>query len=133
MLLVARVRPSIGAVAAGWNCLLFAFARCGSVRRVDASRDDHARSSCFKILYEVGLLREVVSYRFSSPVTRSAAPRQPYPGETGTFGFFDRSAMPNLDLILTLTAGLAVALVFGFLAVRFKLPSIIGYLLAGLL
>ena len=41
--------------------------------------------------------------------------------------------MHNLDLILTLTAGLAVALVFGFLAVRFKLPSIVGYLLAGLL
>jgi monovalent cation:H+ antiporter-2, CPA2 family len=41
--------------------------------------------------------------------------------------------MPNLDLILTLTAGLGVALVFGFLALRFRLPSIVGYLLAGLL
>ncbi len=41
--------------------------------------------------------------------------------------------MPNLDLILTLTTGLAVALVFGFLAVRLRLPSIVGYLLAGLL
>jgi CPA2 family monovalent cation:H+ antiporter-2 len=41
--------------------------------------------------------------------------------------------MPNLDLIVTLTAGLAVALAFGFLAVRFKLPSVVGYLIAGLL
>lgn len=41
--------------------------------------------------------------------------------------------MANLDLILTLTAGLAVALAFGFLALRFQLPSIVGYLLAGLL
>ena len=41
--------------------------------------------------------------------------------------------MANLDLILTLTAGLTVALVFGFLALRFQLPSIVGYLLAGLL
>ena len=41
--------------------------------------------------------------------------------------------MPNLDRILTLTAGLAFALAFGFLAVRYKLPSIVGYLIAGLL
>jgi CPA2 family monovalent cation:H+ antiporter-2 len=41
--------------------------------------------------------------------------------------------MPNLDLILTLTAGLAVALIFGFVALRFGLPSIVGYLVAGLL
>jgi CPA2 family monovalent cation:H+ antiporter-2 len=41
--------------------------------------------------------------------------------------------MANLDLILTLTAGLTAALVFGFLALRFQLPSIVGYLLAGLL
>ena len=41
--------------------------------------------------------------------------------------------MDNLDLILTLTAGLTAALVFGFLALRFQLPSIVGYLLAGLL
>ena len=41
--------------------------------------------------------------------------------------------MPSLDLILTLTVGLAVALLFGFLTVRIRLPSIVGYLLAGLL
>src|SRR5687767_14107934 len=41
--------------------------------------------------------------------------------------------MPNLDLTLTLTAGLTVALAFGFLAVRLGLPSIVGYLLAGVL
>lgn len=41
--------------------------------------------------------------------------------------------MHNPDLVLTLTAGFAVALVFGFLALRFRLPSIVGYLLAGLL
>jgi monovalent cation:H+ antiporter-2, CPA2 family len=39
----------------------------------------------------------------------------------------------NLDLILTLAAGLAVALVFGLLAHRAKLPTILGYLVAGLL
>jgi CPA2 family monovalent cation:H+ antiporter-2 len=39
----------------------------------------------------------------------------------------------NLDLILTLAAGLAVALVFGLLAHRLKLPTILGYLVAGLL
>jgi monovalent cation:H+ antiporter-2, CPA2 family len=41
--------------------------------------------------------------------------------------------MPHADLILTLTAGLAVALVFGFLAIQIRLPSIVGYLVAGLL
>ena len=41
--------------------------------------------------------------------------------------------MPKPDLILTLTAGLTVALVFGFVALRVRLPSIVGYLLAGLL
>src|SRR5512134_755879 len=41
--------------------------------------------------------------------------------------------MHSADLILTLTAGLSVALVFGFLALRLKLPPIVGYLVAGLL
>jgi CPA2 family monovalent cation:H+ antiporter-2 len=36
-------------------------------------------------------------------------------------------------LILTLAAGLAAALGFGFLAVRLRLPPIVGYLAAGLL
>ncbi|MBL9023188.1 MAG: cation:proton antiporter [Myxococcales bacterium] len=37
----------------------------------------------------------------------------------------------HLDLILTLTGGLAVALVFGFLSLRLKLSPIVGYLLGG--
>ena len=41
--------------------------------------------------------------------------------------------MHGVDLILTLAVALGVALVFGFLALRLKLPPIIGYLLAGLL
>ncbi len=41
--------------------------------------------------------------------------------------------MHNADLILTLAAGLAVALVLGLLAHRAKLPTILGYLVAGLL
>lgn len=40
--------------------------------------------------------------------------------------------MHNLDLILTLTAGLTAALALGFVALRMKLPPIVGYLLAGL-
>jgi CPA2 family monovalent cation:H+ antiporter-2 len=36
-------------------------------------------------------------------------------------------------LITTLAAGLAAALVFGYLALRMRLPPIVGYLLAGLL
>jgi monovalent cation:H+ antiporter-2, CPA2 family len=39
----------------------------------------------------------------------------------------------NADLILTLTAALTAALGLGFLALRLKLPPIVGYLLAGLL
>ena len=41
--------------------------------------------------------------------------------------------MHNTDLILTLTAALAFALVLGFLAFRLKLPPIVGYLAAGLI
>jgi CPA2 family monovalent cation:H+ antiporter-2 len=39
----------------------------------------------------------------------------------------------NIDLILTLAAALAIALIFGFLALRLKLPAIVGYLLAGMI
>src|SRR3990172_7010334 len=38
----------------------------------------------------------------------------------------------NLDLILTLTIGLAAALVFGYVTHRLRLSPIVGYLLAGL-
>ena len=40
--------------------------------------------------------------------------------------------MHNIELILTLTAGLSAALALGFLARRMKLPPLVGYLLAGL-
>ena len=40
--------------------------------------------------------------------------------------------MPHLDLILTLTGGLAAALVFGYLTHRLGLSPIVGYLLAGI-
>ena len=40
--------------------------------------------------------------------------------------------MPHLDLILTLTGGLAAALAFGFLTHRLGLSPIVGYLLAGI-
>ena len=39
--------------------------------------------------------------------------------------------MQNLDLILTLTGALAIALVFGYLTQRIGLSPIVGYLLAG--
>jgi len=37
----------------------------------------------------------------------------------------------NLDLIFTLTGGLAAALLFGFITQRLRLSPIVGYLLAG--
>ncbi len=40
--------------------------------------------------------------------------------------------MHNIDLILTLTTGLAIALVFGYITQRLGLSPIVGYLLAGL-
>src|SRR5262249_7401930 len=40
--------------------------------------------------------------------------------------------MHDLDLILTLTAGLATALAFGYLTNRLGLSPIVGYLLAGI-
>ncbi len=42
--------------------------------------------------------------------------------------------MPHsISLISTIAAGLGLALIFGFLAARMKLPSLVGYLLAGVL
>src|SRR5512145_822690 len=40
--------------------------------------------------------------------------------------------MGEIGILLTFTVGLAVALVFGYLANRMKLSPIIGYLLAGI-
>ena len=41
--------------------------------------------------------------------------------------------MPHsVSLITTIAAGLGLALVFGFLAVRFKVPALVGYLVAGM-
>jgi CPA2 family monovalent cation:H+ antiporter-2 len=39
----------------------------------------------------------------------------------------------NLTLITTITAALGVALILGFIAVRIKLPALVGYLVAGIL
>ncbi|WP_341903217.1 YbaL family putative K(+) efflux transporter [Polaromonas sp. YR568] len=39
----------------------------------------------------------------------------------------------NVSLISTVAAGLGLALIFGFLAVRLRLPALVGYLLAGVL
>src|SRR5262245_24995416 len=41
--------------------------------------------------------------------------------------------MHSFDLILTLTGGLAAALVFGYLTQQLRLSPIVGYLIAGLL
>ncbi|MFT4060247.1 MAG: cation:proton antiporter [Legionella sp.] len=38
---------------------------------------------------------------------------------------------PSLPLITTVAMGFALALVFGFIAVRLKIPALVGYLLAG--
>jgi CPA2 family monovalent cation:H+ antiporter-2 len=40
--------------------------------------------------------------------------------------------MHSLDLIFTLTSGLAMALVFGYITQRLGLSPIVGYLLAGI-
>ncbi len=40
--------------------------------------------------------------------------------------------MHNTDLILTLTGGLAAALVLGFITFKLRLSPIVGYLLAGI-
>ena len=39
----------------------------------------------------------------------------------------------DLPLITTIAAGLGLALVFGFIAARLRLPALVGYLLAGVL
>ena len=39
--------------------------------------------------------------------------------------------MHDIDLILTLTAGLTAALVLGFITQRLRLSPIVGYILAG--
>ncbi|HOX52825.1 MAG TPA: cation:proton antiporter, partial [Fibrobacteria bacterium] len=39
----------------------------------------------------------------------------------------------NIPLITTLAAGFGIALVLGFLAVRVRLPALVGYLVAGIL
>ena len=39
----------------------------------------------------------------------------------------------NISLITTLAAGFGIALIFGFIAERIKLPALIGYLVAGIL
>ena len=39
----------------------------------------------------------------------------------------------NIALITTIAAGLGLALVIGFIAVRLKLPALVGYLVAGIL
>ena len=42
--------------------------------------------------------------------------------------------MPHsVTLITTIAAGFGLALVFGFLAVRLKLPALVGYMVAGIL
>jgi len=41
--------------------------------------------------------------------------------------------MHNVALISTVAAAFGLALVLGFLAVRLKLPALVGYLLAGVL
>jgi CPA2 family monovalent cation:H+ antiporter-2 len=42
--------------------------------------------------------------------------------------------MPHsVSLINTIAAGLGLALVFGFLAAKLRLPALVGYLLAGVI
>src|SRR5580765_4919072 len=42
--------------------------------------------------------------------------------------------MPHsIDLITTIAAALGFALIFGFVAVKLKLPALVGYLFAGIL
>src|SRR5882757_7083933 len=38
----------------------------------------------------------------------------------------------NVSLISTIAAGLGLALIFGYLAARVKVPPLVGYLLAGI-
>ncbi len=42
--------------------------------------------------------------------------------------------MPHdVDLIILLAVGFGLALIFGYLAVRLRLPPLIGYLIAGII
>ena len=42
--------------------------------------------------------------------------------------------MPHdVNLIATIAAGFGLAMVFGFLAARFRMPPLVGYLLAGIM
>ncbi len=42
--------------------------------------------------------------------------------------------MPHsVTLITTIAAGLGLALLMGFVAVRFRLPALVGYLIAGII
>ena len=48
--------------------------------------------------------------------------------------FLQNAAMPHsVSLINTIAAGLGLALVFGFLAAKLRLPALVGYLLAGVI
>src|SRR6186997_514802 len=43
------------------------------------------------------------------------------------------SRMPhNIDLITTIAASLGLAMILGFMAIRLRMPPIVGYLLAGI-
>lgn len=48
--------------------------------------------------------------------------------------FLQNAEMPHsVSLINTIAAGLGLALVFGFLAAKLRLPALVGYLLAGVI
>jgi CPA2 family monovalent cation:H+ antiporter-2 len=52
----------------------------------------------------------------------------------GQASFLQNAAMPHsVSLINTIAAGLGLALVFGFLAAKLRLPALVGYLLAGVI
>jgi CPA2 family monovalent cation:H+ antiporter-2 len=52
----------------------------------------------------------------------------------GQASFLQNVAMPHsVSLINTIAAGLGLALVFGFLAAKLRLPALVGYLLAGVI
>src|SRR5512139_1105797 len=52
---------------------------------------------------------------------------------SGRFAALPTSRMPHsVELITTIAAALGLALIFGFAAVRLRLPALVGYLLAGI-
>ncbi len=59
------------------------------------------------------------------PVANDAQPHEAEPQP-------HRGGQPNIDLILTLTGGLAAALVLGYITQQLQLSPIVGYLLAGI-